>query len=308
MTYLRGVDVSHYQSLTDWSPTGLSFVIAKASEGGVPDSMYKAHIAKGRKAGLVVGAYRADLPMAYQVDAFVAAAGAVDLYAIDVEEESIAGTQRFSVAQARDFMAKFRAKTGKTIGLYISESPYKSGGYSAAKADWLWIAKWSPVEPSVPFEFWQYRGSPLDLDRFNGTAADLAKLAGVPTAPDTGIPEDSMLLTDVTAGPGTATITADGPVWRCVDDVQVNVDAGASWDAVGTARYHHSAANPDGSLGYMFRANAPDGELHIVAASRCTFKAAPLPAPLPPDAVACKPFSDAAVAADRTKAYVGWKA
>ena len=120
-----------------------------------------------------------------------------------------------------------------------------------------------------------------------------------------------MLLTDVTAGPGTATISADGPVWRCVDDVQVNVDADTSWQAVGTARYHHSAANPDGSLGYMFRANAPDGELHIVAASRCSFKAAPLPAPLPPDAVACKPFSDAAVktavAEDRLKAFVAWK-
>lgn len=104
--------------------------------------------------------------------------------------------------------------------------------------------------------------------------------------------EEAMRLTDVVAEAGTATITAAGIVWRVADGKQVQVDAGSSWDVSGTARYNHEPTDPTGDLGYMIRARAADGELHIVAVSRCTFVAAPAPGPLPPSELACKPFTD----------------
>lgn len=173
MANAKGIDISHWQSLTDWTANGLTFVIAKASEGTTPDSMYSKHIAKARAANLLVGAYafnRADVSINSQVDAFIAAAGDVDLYAIDVEEESVGGTQKFSLAQTQAFINRFRALTGKKIGLYMSESGY----YFTAGQDFEWIAHWGVTAPtSSKWDIHQYRGSPLDLDQFNGTDAEM---------------------------------------------------------------------------------------------------------------------------------------
>jgi len=135
--------------------------------------MYSKHIAKGRAAGLLVGAYafnRADVSINAQVDAFIAAAGSVDFYAIDVEEEGVVGTQKFSLAQTQAFINRFRALTGKKIGLYMSESGY----YFSAGQDFEWIAHWGVTAPaSAKWDIHQYRGSPLDLDQFNGTDAEM---------------------------------------------------------------------------------------------------------------------------------------
>jgi len=73
------------------------------------------------------------------------------------------------------------------------------------------------------------------------------------------------LLTDVRSEPGKVTMDDTGPIWRVVDDVEIEANKGTDWDSPGTARYH------DNSLGRMIRANASDGELHIVANSRVTF-------------------------------------
>jgi hypothetical protein len=162
MAYAKGVDVSHWQSLSDWSPTGLSFVIVKASEGTVKDPMYDKHVAKGRAAGLVVGAYafnRDDVNMDAQVATFAEVSAGADLFFIDVE-----GTHSFSQAQTAAFMNKFRALTGKHIGLYHSAS-----GYFDAGQDYDWVAHWGVTQPSRSWDFHQYRGSPLDLDQYNGT-------------------------------------------------------------------------------------------------------------------------------------------
>lgn len=166
MANAKGIDVSHWQSLSDWSPTGLTFVIVKASEGTTPDSMYSSHVAKARANGLVVGAYafnRDDVDMAAQVAAFAKYSAGADLYAIDVE-----GTHAFSQAQTRDFINRFRALTGKKIGLYHSAS-----GFFDAGQDWDWVAHWGVTAPSRAWDIHQYRGSPLDLDQFNGTAAEM---------------------------------------------------------------------------------------------------------------------------------------
>lgn len=106
--------------------------------------------------------------------------------------------------------------------------------------------------------------------------------------------EVAMKLTDVRALAGTATLKVDGPVWRVADDARIEAKAGATWSVVGTVRYHHTATDPTGDPGYMIRARASDGELHVVAISRCMFT--------PAAPVECGP----AIAADRAKARIVW--
>jgi hypothetical protein len=166
MANAKGVDVSHWQALTDWSTTGLSFVIVKASEGTTKDAMYTKHVAKGRAAGLVVGAYafnRNDVDMDAQVKTFAGASAGADLFFIDVE-----GAYAFTRAETEAFIDKFRALTGKHIGLYHSES-----GFFNAGQDYDWVAHWGVAAPDRSWNFHQYRGSPLDLDQYNGTEVAL---------------------------------------------------------------------------------------------------------------------------------------
>lgn len=165
---VEGIDVSKWQSTTP-NLAGLSFLFARASIGTETDEKYAMHIANARQAGLLVGAYHFNhgpISVASQVQAFLAAAGDVDFYALDVE-----GAYAFSLAQSKDFIARVQA-TGRKIGMYHSAS-----GFPDAGQDYDWIAKWSTTPPSRAWTFWQYRGSPLDLDRFDGTLAQLRALA-----------------------------------------------------------------------------------------------------------------------------------
>ena len=169
---LEGIDVSRWQATTP-SLSGKSFLFARATYGTVADAMYATHIANARKAGLLVGAYAfgvGDVPVADQVAAFLATAGSVHFYVLDLERNgsrtSMTGTQ------AAAFIVAVRAK-GHPCGLYHSESGFPSLGQS-----YNWIANWSQI-PAIGWTFWQYRGSPLDLDRFNGDLAKLRVLGGV---------------------------------------------------------------------------------------------------------------------------------
>jgi hypothetical protein len=183
VTTTPGIDVSHWQTRTP-PLGGVSFLIARATVGTGPDERYALHIGNARKAGIVTGAYHfnwSTLTIASQVKAFIATAGDVDLYALDVERDAGSGTPRFSPAEARDFIARFHDATGKRIGLYMSESDF----YRDVGQDWNWVANWSR-RPSIPWKLWQYGKSTLhtppptiDGDVFNGTIAELRTFAGV---------------------------------------------------------------------------------------------------------------------------------
>ncbi|MEW6223176.1 MAG: glycoside hydrolase family 25 protein [Chloroflexota bacterium] len=161
---LLGIDVSHWQAPGDWTPTGLHFVIARATNGTSVDERYAAHVAKARKAGLRVGAYHfnGDGTIARQAEAFLRAAGAVDLYALDVE-----GKGAFTRSQAAEFVRRVQA-AGHRCGLYMSESAFWDVGQ-----DWDWVANWGPsgqatTEPKRHWDIWQYgnhRGEDGDLVR-----------------------------------------------------------------------------------------------------------------------------------------------
>lgn len=183
---VTGLDLSVYQAHTP-NLAGKGFMFARATYGTSKDGMYDAHVAHARGQGVVTGAYHFGISMdgAAQARAFLAAAGKVDLYVLDLEADG--NRARMSDAQVKAFIATVRGQ-GHKVGLYHSESGFPNLGQ-----DYNWIAKWAPSPPSHPWHFWQYTSSGsvpgyagrLDLDVFNGDLADLRRFVGqaAPPAP-----------------------------------------------------------------------------------------------------------------------------
>ena len=169
---LQGIDISSYQATTpDLSP--YAFVFCRATYGTSVDVMYAKHSAAVRKASEVLGAYAfgrsaTKAPIADQVSVFLAVAKDADLLALDLEGDG--ANVGMTNAEATAFIAAVHA-AGRTIGLYHSDS-----GYPTLGQDWNWVASWGRLAPARPWTFWQFRGSPLDLDTFNGDAAALKAL------------------------------------------------------------------------------------------------------------------------------------
>ena len=172
---LDGIDVSTYQTTTP-PLAGLSFVFARATYDTSPDARYAMHAANVRKAGLTLGAYHFGTGRhtpAAQVQAFLAVAKDADLLCLDLESDGPNGMSMTNT-QAQAFIAAIHA-AGRKCGLYHSDS-----GFPAVGQDWNWVARWSTFAPVRPWAFWQYQGSPLDKDHYNGTQATLAALGDRP--------------------------------------------------------------------------------------------------------------------------------
>lgn len=178
MATLAGIDISSNQKTTP-NLTGLSFALAKATEGLWHDPMYAHHMAKFRAAKLpVVGAYhfsRSDVatPEA-QAREFLKAAGEVDIYALDVE-----GAHAFNRTQALAFVTEMH-RHGKKCGLYMSrEAPFMT-----KVGDWNWVADYRAGSvPNIPWAIWQWTSSNGKLDRnyFNGNLSALLAFANKST-------------------------------------------------------------------------------------------------------------------------------
>lgn len=168
---ITGLDVSHHQAHTP-PLAGQSFLIARATIGTQPDDMYSVHIRNARDAGVLVGAYHFNwdtLPIKDQVDAFLAKAGDVDMYALDVE-----GERAFSHAQSHEFIQRVQA-AGKRCGLYHSLS-----GYFDAGQDWRWIAAWGFDSLPIAYDIWQFGAiNGIDGNRFDGTVAQMRDRLGI---------------------------------------------------------------------------------------------------------------------------------
>ena len=164
---LLGIDVSHWQVATP-PLAGLSFVLVKATHGTATDPGWSGHAANVRTAGLVLGAYHYGDPhqsVTDQAAAFLRVGGSADLLALDVEAGNM------TESQASAFLAAVQAQ-GRKVGLYHSAS-----GFPQLGQDWDWVASWTATPPPR-YDIWQYRGNPLDLDRFEGTRAELLGLGG----------------------------------------------------------------------------------------------------------------------------------
>ena len=169
----KGIDVSKWQVTTP-NLAGLDFLFARATIGTKTDEQYDDHVRQARREGLLVGAYHfnwSTLSVSSQVKAFLAKAGDVDFYALDVEYAGD-GISQFSRAEAREFIRLVRA-AGKKCGLYMSQSGY----YTDVDTDFRWVARWGTQPPAIKWDFWQYQGSPLDKNRFNGDVVALKALA-----------------------------------------------------------------------------------------------------------------------------------
>ena len=206
-TVVEGIDVSEFQGTVNWGSvkgSGRGFAIARVSDGtGHPDPTFKTNWAGIKSAGMVRGVYQffepGEDPTA-QADLLISAVGLLadgDLPAVaDVE---VTGGQSASIiiSHLQTWLDKVKAGTGKTPMIYTAPGWWASNVSSSAfGADNLWVANWGVTCPSLPsgwssFEVWQYADNgtvpgisgAVDLDRFNGTAAQLASFAGAGTAP-----------------------------------------------------------------------------------------------------------------------------
>lgn len=176
MTPLQGIDVSAHNGT--FSTDGQAFVFIRACYGSGKDTKFDEHLATAKAAGVVTGAYcfGRNMDPILQASRLLEIAPDVDFLFLDYEND--AGHPHMTSDQAKAFIRDVQT-AGRKIGLYASESGYPANAFGA---DYRWVANYSR-QPVVPFQFWQYQGSPLDRSRFYGTKTQLLALAGHPAAP-----------------------------------------------------------------------------------------------------------------------------
>lgn len=184
---LKGLDVSSFQGEMDFS--SYDFVIIKSSEGvNFVDPGLERHVNSALKTGTPFGFYhyaRPDLgntgaeearSMLQYINEWVGSC----LIALDWEQKSLS----YPVSWIQEFLDTIKEETGVVPGLYIQANQATNSKYApiAQAGYWLWVAHWETSSPSYSnwdtWTVWQYQGSPLDLDYFNGTAEDWTELAG----------------------------------------------------------------------------------------------------------------------------------
>ena len=192
---VQGVDVSVYQGAFDWNAQkagGISFGYARIGDGLGGDSEFTSNWSNMKAAGVLRGAYQFFEPgedEVAQANLMIGAVGKLgqgDLPCmIDVE---VTGGQSGGTIAAKvaHWISLVQQGTGKApiiyTGPYFWEDNVGSASFGATP---LWVADYGPSCPLIPsgwatWTFWQYSdgGGSLDHDVFNGTLADLQKLAG----------------------------------------------------------------------------------------------------------------------------------
>lgn len=212
-TYPRGVDISKWQrpggAAINWTAvtdSGRSFAFIRSTYGGsVVDPYFASSWASARRAGVYRGAYHYALPSSKpgsavtQARFFVKHAGrhqgVGDLPPVLDVESSGGLSQRHLSAWVKTWLQTVSSLTGRrpvvyTGGYFWGHALGTSSDFSAYP---LWLAQWSTraaphrIAGMQTWSFWQHsdtgrvpgfaRGVIVDLDRFNGTAADLRRVA-----------------------------------------------------------------------------------------------------------------------------------
>jgi GH25 family lysozyme M1 (1,4-beta-N-acetylmuramidase) len=197
---VEGIDVSVYQGTIDWNAvkgSGKTFAIARVSDGlNHFDTQFDRNWTQIKAVALVRGAYQYFEPgqdpvaQANMVLQHVGALGAGDLSPV-IDVETMGGqTAAAVVAAVNQWISTVHAGSGRRPIVYSSPSFWNGLGNPTVAAD-LWIANWGVSCPGVPtawsnFKLWQYSATgavpgisgAVDLDRFNGTQADLLAYAG----------------------------------------------------------------------------------------------------------------------------------
>jgi lysozyme len=209
---LPGLDLSHFQGAVDWksvASAGMAFAFLKATDGiTYTDPTYPANLAGARGAGLPCGAYHFFRPLDdanRQADYFCSQAGfqAGDLPPVlDIEETKsdehpqedwsiLPAAQR--VNNIQQWLNRIEGNLKVRPVIYVATSFVE--GFLAGSTQFqgypLWVARYANQVGTLPpgwndWTFWQYSpngqvpgvSGQVDLDYFNGAAADLRKLGG----------------------------------------------------------------------------------------------------------------------------------
>ncbi len=245
---VEGIDVSQYQATVNWPmvrAAGKRFAIARILHWPTRDTQFERNWREIRANGLIRGAYIYFDPryeVAAQADIVVRAVGRLgegDLpVTLDIEQPNPGlPTPARYVAMIRDLAARVEAGTGRAPMIYTGRYYWPNYVQSTEFRDLpLWHAQYTTTQPCPyiadawrDWAFWQYSSTGrvsgitgnVDLDRFNGSYADLQRLAGV-GAVDAGTPRDAAVPRDVPTA-------RDVPATR---DAMATDGAGSRLDAV----------------------------------------------------------------------------
>jgi lysozyme len=212
---VEGVDVSYYQGSIAWSEvaaSGRRFAIARVSDGtGFPDPQFSTYYAGIKAAGMVRGSYqffRPEQSASAQADLVIQAVGTLedgDLPPVLDVEVTDGESSATIVAGITAWVSQIKASLGVEPIIYTAPGFWDGiSGAGGLSGTTLWVANWEVSCPSLPstwseYSIWQYSDTgsvpgisgQVDLDRFNGTAAQLVAYAnggapgggGGPTTP-----------------------------------------------------------------------------------------------------------------------------
>lgn len=226
---VEGIDVSQYQATVNWPmvrTAGKRFAIARIYHYPTRDTQFDRNWREIRANGLIRGAYIYFDPrqeVAMQADIVVRAVGRLtegDLpVTLDIEQPGpgLPTPARYA-AMVRDLADRIEAGTGRAPMIYTGRYYWADYVQSTAfRASPLWHAQYTTTQPCPniadawrDWAFWQYSSTGrvsgisgnVDLDRFNGTYAELQRLAGIggmDAGVDAGSPRDAAATRDVPA-------------------------------------------------------------------------------------------------------------
>ncbi|WP_406273383.1 lysozyme [Streptomyces sp. NBC_00191] len=203
----EGVDVSSHQGNVDWPRlwnSGVKWAYVKATEGTYYKNPYFGQQYTGSyNVGMIRGAYHFATPDtatgAAQADYFVnngggwsrdgrTLPGALDIEWNPYGAACFGKTQSGMVTWIRDFLSRYKARTGRDAVIYTATSWWTqcTGNYSGFGAsNPLWIARYNTTPGTLPAGWayqtmWQYTSSgPIvgDHDKFNGALDRVVALA-----------------------------------------------------------------------------------------------------------------------------------
>jgi GH25 family lysozyme M1 (1,4-beta-N-acetylmuramidase) len=201
-----GIDVSQWQHnpSVNWDRAGtdrVTFAFIKATEGlSYTNPHYAADRVAARRAGIYRGAYHFARPSrgsaARQARYFVDRAGEHDANGdlppvLDLEDTGGLGTADLRT-WTRRWLETVQSLTGRAPVIYTSPSFWEGylGDSRGFRGYPLWVAHYETTRPQVPggwksWTFWQTTNTghvagiigAVDINRFNGTHAELAALA-----------------------------------------------------------------------------------------------------------------------------------
>ena len=222
---MAGVDISHYQSITDYGALAKAaeFVILKATEGtGYRDPTYVRRIPELRVRGVRVGAYHfaSSGSAVAEADAFLAYAKPLpnDILALDVEAgilTRLPGQQL--VTWCKTWLDHVRAQTGITPHIYMSLSVVQTRDWSSVARTYpLWLAAYMKSLPKTRWwpkpAIWQHTSTgriagipgPVDLDIAYTTPKPSPEEDDMPTAKEIVIElldNTTIIVDDAAQGP-----------------------------------------------------------------------------------------------------------